>query len=135
MELAIIQPKEIINALAYASEYDSEKELLKKQKVFMHRCIDRILPDTSTYYAYYAGLQPYINSRIEIYLDIPFKSINNDSILLEYEYYKDIYKTNNSIGLINKKYLMDYHYIGLKDSDKFNNEIKNMKLNITFTLK
>jgi len=54
---------------------------------------------------------------------------------LEYEYYKNVYKTNNTVGLINRKYFINYIYIGLYDSNKFNNEIKNMKLTIILTLK
>lgn len=133
MELAIIQPKEIINKVGYASEHDNEIGILKKQKILMHRFIYEIL-NASVFY-YYVGLQLCNKLPIEIYFHMPFKSINNDSIILEYEYYKDVYKTNNTVGLINRKYFINYIYIGLYDSNKFNNEIKNMKLTIILTLK
>lgn len=119
--------KEMKCELAYLSEYKNTENLFKREKIVMHKFICNLYANGRI--DYYSGTN-FGNRYIRIYM--PFIGITKDDVLLEYEYYKDVYKTNNFVGLINKKYGIDYLRIGLYNHDKINREIKNMELDFEF---
>lgn len=116
--------------LVYSRSYGTKENFLENEKMYLHRFIFDIGPSTNIYYR--IDIQNYTTPNRNIFVDIPLRSITRYGVLLEYEYYKDIYKTNNGLGLINEKYFISYYEIGLFNPSKINTKRQNIKLGITF---
>lgn len=132
MELAIIQANEIINKVGYASEHDNEIGILKKQKILMHRFINKIGNDDMVYY-YAAIPKRNIEGFLSFILFIPFIRMDRYGILINYDYYNTVYKTNTLASMINKKYVINHKKIGTKSPfDNIKREDQKMKLKFKY---
>ncbi|MBX6361922.1 MAG: hypothetical protein IRZ03_17825 [Acidobacterium ailaaui] len=65
---------------------------------------------------YRANIFKFIAGERKILISIPFNFVNRHYLYIDYLYYSSVINELNFIIFINKKYLIDLDYIGIKDS-------------------
>lgn len=101
----------------------SIKELIESKKMRIYKFINYISGDSDIYY--YSTINHY-EPIIFGNIFIPIIDIMKEGVLLDYEYYKNIYKKNNAICMINKRRIISYYNIGLHDPYKTNEDKKDI---------
>ncbi|MBX6361787.1 MAG: hypothetical protein IRZ03_17115, partial [Acidobacterium ailaaui] len=94
-----------------------------------YRFIDVIEPGGFRYYKQLIILKGLLN------IIIPIIDTNKNHIFLDYNYYTKVHKTNNSLQLINKKYIIDLELIKLLNISEYDMENKDICLDINIAYK
>ncbi|MBX6362033.1 MAG: hypothetical protein IRZ03_18410 [Acidobacterium ailaaui] len=124
----------------YKIENIKEKNILFKENKINRISYDFIdILETNIDVYLFQSLTDYGNIHInEITFDIdmsfPFKYMMQGNVYFDYDYYRNNYKTNYSIGLINTKYIIDYYEMNIKNKIKYNKENKDIVIKSTMIL-
>jgi len=115
------------NQLVYHPDYESTGDPFEKE--YVHKFIDETRSSPKIFYRAFTEIDEKY-----IYISIPIIAITKNGIFLEYEYYKNNYIKNVDVGIINKKYAIDYDVSGLNNYNGIYNVIKGMALKLSFIL-
>lgn len=124
-----------LNKLFYNNKKISKEELFKSKRVYMHKFIYGT--DSTTYIMY----STFVNDERIIGIFMPIMGVIKDGVLLDYEYYNYVCNSYSDIGMINKKYLINYEGLGFEsdfDLDIYKSiesKKSDMELHLRFSMK